>query len=92
MTPRHKECLDFIAAFWAEKGYAPSFEEIKVALGAKSKSTVTGLVSKLEARGYIRRMPNLSRSIRLVEGASPPLASPRQDVPPVSEERHNPYK
>jgi len=55
MTPRHKECLDFIGAFWAEKGYAPSYDEIKDALGAKSKSSVAALVTKLEERGYIQR-------------------------------------
>jgi repressor LexA len=91
MTPRQHECLNFIKSFWSENDYAPSFEEIKNALGAKSKSSVTGLVSKLEARGYIQRMPNLARSIRLVDDAIPPVADAEPDVPPVPEEPHNPW-
>jgi len=85
MTPRHKECLDFIGAFWADKGYAPSYEEIRNALGAKSKSSVAALVVKLEERGYIRRMPNLARSIRLVAVPLPPKApQPEAPAPPPS--------
>ena len=92
MTPRHKECLDFIGAFWADKGYAPSYDEIRNALGAKSKSSIAALVVKLEERGYIQRMPNLARSIRLVVDAFPPEAEIEPDVPPVlEEEKHNPY-
>ena len=83
MTPRHKECLDFIGAFWADKGYAPSYEEIRDALGAKSKSSVAALVAKLEERGYIQRMPNLARSIRLVAVPMPPKApQPEAAAPP----------
>jgi repressor LexA len=94
MTPRQKECLDFIKAFWAENEFAPSFEEIKDTLGAKSKSSVTGLVSKLEARGYIERIPNLARSIRIVQLVQPPEEA-ESDVPPVAaeddDEPENPY-
>ncbi|MBC8159548.1 MAG: hypothetical protein H8E94_09490 [Alphaproteobacteria bacterium] len=75
MTPRHKECLDFIKTFWEEKGYAPSYDEIRVALGAKSKASVSGLLSKLEGRGYIKRIPNLARSVR--------VAYP-EEIPPSS--------
>jgi len=83
MTPRHKECLDFIGAFWADKGYAPSYEEIRDALGAKSKSSVAALVAKLEERGYIQRMPNLARSIRLVAVPMPPkVPQPEAAAPP----------
>ena len=73
MTPRHKECLDFIREFWDVYGYAPSYDEIREALGAKSKASVSGLLSKLEERGYIKRIPNLARSVRVVtpEGGLP---------------------
>jgi repressor LexA len=75
--------LDFIGAFWAEKGYAPSYDEIREALGAKSKSSVAALVIKLEERGYIRRMPNLARSIRLVAVPLPPkVPQPETPAPP----------
>lgn len=44
MTKRQKHALDFIKSFWAEHGYAPSYEEIKEHLGLKSKSNVHFLV------------------------------------------------
>jgi len=65
-------CLKFISAFWAEHDYAPSYDEIKKNLGAKSKGSVSELVSKLEARGYIERTPNLARSIRVCRRDNPP--------------------
>ena len=81
MTPRQRQCLDFISSFWDEHDYAPSFGEIAEALDAKSRSSVTPLVSKLEGRGYIERIPNLARSIRVVK-ADAPQASVINDVSP----------
>ena len=71
MTPRHKECLDFIAEYWRENGFAPSFDEIREGLGAKSKSSVSSLVSQLERRGHVTRIPNLARSVRVVAEHGP---------------------
>lgn len=81
LTPRQKQCLDFISSFWDEHNYAPSFGEIAKALDAKSRSSVTPLVSKLEGRGYIERIPNLARSIRVIK-ADAPQASVISDVSP----------
>ena len=92
MTPRHKGCLDFIGAFWADKGYAPSYDEIKDALGAKSKSSVAALVTKLEERGYIQRMPNLARSIRLVAVPLPPKAPQPEATAPPSDFSDKPHQ
>jgi len=91
MTPRQKECLDFIRTFWTDKGYAPSYEEIRRALGAGSKASVADLVSKLEERGYIKRMPKHARSIRLVEAALPPKPSLQQrtPAPTIDDSRRN---
>ena len=74
MTPRMSACLKFILAYWAEHEYAPSYDDIKVGLGAKSKGTVSALVTKLEERGYIERTPNLARSIRVLPSRQPPDA------------------
>lgn len=87
MTPRLKECLDFISGFWAGNGYAPSFDEIKDGLNAKSKSSVAALVDKLEARGYITRIPNLARSIRVVGSTNTP-----DEVPAIPEPTPQPEK
>ena len=73
MTPRLKQCLDIIKQSWDEYGYAPSFEEIRKGLGAKSKSSVASLVAKLEARGYVERTPNLARSLRVIPQGQPPV-------------------
>lgn len=75
MTPRMSACLRFISTFWAEKDYAPSYDEIRKGLGVKSKGSVSELVAKLEERGYIERMPNLARSIRVCRRADTPGAS-----------------
>tara|TARA_R110000765_G_scaffold44176_1_gene91763 strand:- start:43 stop:273 length:231 start_codon:yes stop_codon:yes gene_type:complete len=74
MTPRQKECLDYISGFWSDNGYAPSFEEIRIALGAKSKSSVSALVKRLEARGYVERILKLSRSVRVISDEQPPAS------------------
>jgi len=66
MTPRQKQVLDYIGAFWAEKGWAPSFDEIKDHMGVKSKSSVASILMRLEKRGYITRTKNLARSIKVV--------------------------
>ena len=71
MTLHQKRCLDFIIAFWKERGYAPSFTEIQDFLGAKSKSTVASVVHQLERRGFIKRIPHSSRSITVVNQDHP---------------------
>jgi|APSaa5957512535_1039671.scaffolds.fasta_scaffold219415_1 repressor LexA len=72
MTPRQKKCLDFIGDFWANEGYAPSYEEIAKGLKAKSKSSVSSLVKTLEQRGYLERIPHHARSIKLTEQKGSP--------------------
>lgn len=86
MTPKMKQCLDFLASFREEHGYAPSYEEIRVHMKMKSRSGVTPLIKKLEEQGYIKRVPILARSIRVV--ADPhPSGDPAQDsisAPPLT--------
>jgi len=77
LTRKQRELLDFIGAFVATEGASPSFEEMKVALNLKSKSGVHRLVSGLEERGFIRRLPNRTRAIEPIN----PLASiPTRDL------------
>lgn len=71
LTRKQRELLDYIGAFVATEGAAPSFEEMKDALGLKSKSGVHRLVSALEERGFIRRLPNRARAIEPIN----PLAT-----------------
>ena len=72
LTKRQKEILDHIGGFIAERGYAPSFEEIAHHFGYSSLATVHEHLSNLERKGYIRKSYNESRSIELVEAGSAP--------------------
>jgi len=67
LTKRQKEILDYIQGFIAERGYAPSFEEIADSFGYSSLATVHEHLSNLERKGYIRKSYNESRSIELVD-------------------------
>ena len=63
MTKRQQQLLNFITSYVAQHSYSPTFEEMKVAVGLASKSGVHRLVSGLEERGLIRRLPYRDRSI-----------------------------
>ena len=66
ITPRQAECLDFVREYMDEmNGVAPSLEEIRVAMGLKTKSGAYRHLSKLEENGYIRRQPYVIRSIEV---------------------------
>lgn len=65
LTKRQKQILDFIESFLEENGYSPSFEEIAGRFGFRSLATVHEHLSNLEAKGYIRKSYNESRSIEL---------------------------
>ena len=67
MTKRQLEALNFIKRFIRVRGYAPSYDEIRLAMGAVSKSHVHRIVRALEALGQIRRLPNKARAIEIVE-------------------------
>ena len=72
LTRKQHELLCFINDKLEETGISPSFEEMKEALDLKSKSGVHRLISALEERSFIRRLPNRARAleiVRLPEGA-----------------------
>jgi len=68
LTKRQREMLDFIEGFVRFRGYSPSFEEIAKSFGYRSLATVHEHLSNLQAKGYIRKNYNESRSIELVDG------------------------
>jgi repressor LexA len=65
LTKRQKDVLDFLSEFVRDNGYSPSFEEIAVNLGLSSLATVHKHISTLEAKGYLRRNFNQSRSLEV---------------------------
>jgi len=67
LTRKQNELLTYIRDRLAESGVSPSFEEMKDALALKSKSGVHRLISALEERGFIRRLPNRARALEIVK-------------------------
>ena len=67
LTKKQHELITFIQNKLEESGISPSFEEMKEALDLKSKSGVHRLISALEERGFIRRLPNRARALEVIK-------------------------
>jgi repressor LexA len=67
LTRRQKEVMDFLAEFVDRNGYSPSYEEIASGLGLASLATVHKHVQALEAKQYLRRSYNHSRSLEVAD-------------------------
>lgn len=81
LTAKQHELIRFIQRKLEETGISPSFEEMKEALDLKSKSGVHRLISALEERGFIRRLPNRARALEVLKGPEAALATPRAGRP-----------
>ena len=66
LTAKQHELIRFIQTRLEETGISPSFEEMKDALDLKSKSGVHRLISALEERGFLRRLPNRARALEVI--------------------------
>src|SRR5919205_913287 len=66
LTRKQLELLRFIHTRLKEAGVPPSFDEMKEALDLRSKSGIHRLITALEERGFIRRLPNRARAIEVV--------------------------
>jgi repressor LexA len=82
LTRKQYELLLFIQRRLGESGVSPSFDEMKEALGLRSKSGIHRLITGLEERGFIRRLPHRARALevaRLPENQSGrPSGAPQQ--------------
>jgi repressor LexA len=67
LTAKQHELLMFINDRLGRTGVSPSFDEMRVALELKSKSGVHRLISALEERKFIRRLPNRARALEVVK-------------------------
>jgi repressor LexA len=76
LTRKQHELLRFIQTRLEESGISPSFEEMKEALDLKSKSGVHRLISALEERGFIRRLPNRARALEVLREPEDATAKP----------------
>ena len=66
LTSKQKELLMFIHERLKETGVPPSFDEMKEALDLKSKSGIHRLITALEERGFVRRLPHRARAMEIV--------------------------
>ena len=66
LTAHQKRVLEYLVAFIAEHGIAPSYDQIQAHLGLKSKSSVHRVIHELEERGAIQRLPNRARAITII--------------------------
>jgi repressor LexA len=87
LTAKQRELLQFITVRLEDSGVSPSFEEMKEALDLKSKSGVHRLISALEERGFIRRLPNRARALEVIRQPGDSVAAPRH--PAVRDNRDN---
>jgi repressor LexA len=81
LTRKQHELVCFINDRLNDTGVSPSFEEMKDALDLKSKSGVHRLISALEERQFIRRLPNRARALevlRMPERAAPVAAAVKE--------------
>ena len=74
LTRKQSELLEYLTTHLSINDVPPSFDEMRDALGLASKSGIHRLVSGLEERGYIRRLPNRARAIEILRPAGEPSA------------------
>lgn len=87
LTRKQQELLLYINDKLNEGGVSPSFDEMKDALGLKSKSGIHRLITGLEERGFIRRLPHRARALevlRLPEQPAPRAAKPTPAPAPTA--------
>ncbi len=84
LTKKQYELLLFINKRLNEQGVSPSFDEMKEALNLRSKSGIHRLITGLEERGFIRRLPHRARALeiaRLPENLNGGAPSPARAAP-----------
>lgn len=83
LTTKQRDLLMLIHTRLTDTGVAPSFDEMKDAVGLKSKSGIHRLITALEERGFLRRLPQRARAlevVRLPDDIAPtqsPVETPR---------------
>jgi repressor LexA len=84
LTRKQQELLLFIHERMKESGIPPSFDEMKDALDLASKSGIHRLITALEERGFIRRLPNRARALEVIKlpDAYSPSLQPRRGFSP----------
>ncbi len=84
LTKKQHELLIYINDQIVETGVSPSFDEMKDALGLRSKSGIHRLITALEEREFIRRLPNRARALEVVRLPDEMAAANTQQPPRFS--------
>ncbi len=87
LTSKQRELLLFVQERLGKTGISPSFDEMREALELKSKSGVHRLISALEERGFIRRLPNRARALevlKLPDSSAPATAAAVRTAVPTA--------
>ncbi len=95
LTRKQLDLLRFIQERMQESGVPPSFDEMKDALDLKSKSGIHRLITALEERGFLRRLPNRARAIEVIRmpeslGRMPVSPTPAPSAAPAGVRRFTP--
>lgn len=85
LTRKQLQTFEFIKAYVAETGVGPTYDEIAENAGLNSKSGVHRLITALEERQLIRRIPNRARAIEVINPQMDTLGFLSQDVLAVVE-------
>lgn len=86
LTRKQYELLRFIDQRLKSAGVSPSFDEMKEALDLKSKSGIHRLITGLEERGFIRRLPHRARALevlKLPDNMADAVPTPNQKFAPT---------
>ncbi|MEC9022542.1 MAG: transcriptional repressor LexA [Pseudomonadota bacterium] len=79
LTRKQLTLLQYIDRFIASADISPSYDEMKDALGLKSKSGIHRLITNLEERGYLRRLPYRARALEIIKLPKNSQQNPRPE-------------
>ena len=81
LTIKQKKLLDYIKSYYQDKDLFPTFDEMKNNLSIKSKSGIYKLLSSLEDKGYIRKIPHKARAIELNDLEKKTIETDKTNLP-----------
>ena len=84
LTRKQHELLSYINGYLSEHGVSPSFDEMKDALGLRSKSGIHRLITALEERGFIARLPHRARALEVLKLPESAVAGASSEAPGFS--------
>lgn len=85
LTAKQQQLFDFIEKSINESGISPSFDEMRDAVGLKSKSGIHRLVQSLQERGFIRQLKNKARALEIVRPTNQLIDSAKEIVRNISD-------